>query len=88
MHLIRLLLAGIGILRNGTLQVRAEEYRDELLAIRNGEMAWDEVNAWRQLLHEEFEQLFHEHRLPEQPDYTAANDILVRARRSMVGHEL
>ena len=38
MHLIRLLLSGIGILRHGVVQVRVEEHRDSLLAIRRGEM--------------------------------------------------
>jgi predicted nucleotidyltransferase len=84
MHLIRLLLAGIGILRDGTLKVRVEDHRDALLAIRDGRMSWEEVNEWRVKLHEEFEQLFQQNRLPEAPDYVAANDILVRARKSMV----
>jgi predicted nucleotidyltransferase len=84
MHLIRLLLAGIGIMRDGTLTVQIEEHRDQLLEIRRGEMTWQEVNEWRGQLHAEFEALSHDNTLPMQPDYDAANDILIRARRSMV----
>jgi uncharacterized protein len=84
MHLIRLMLAGIGIMRDNRLTVRVDKHRDELLAIRRGEMTWQEVNDWRMKLHEEFEALFNEELLPQQPDYEAANDILLRARRSMV----
>ena len=48
MHLIRLLLSGISILRDGFVPVRVEEHRDKLLAIRRGEMPWEEVEDWRQ----------------------------------------
>src|SRR5258706_258479 len=34
MHLVRLLLSGIAVLRDGTVQVRVTEHRDALLAIR------------------------------------------------------
>src|SRR6516162_5345990 len=34
MHLIRLLLSGIGVLRNGIVPVRVDTYRDRFLAIR------------------------------------------------------
>src|SRR5262249_20320578 len=36
MHLIRLLLSGITILREGFVPLRMDEYRNRLLAIRNG----------------------------------------------------
>ena len=34
MHLIRLLLSGISIMREGFVPVRVDEYREKLLAIR------------------------------------------------------
>ena len=43
MHLIRLLLSGITVLREGVVPVRVDEHRDRLLAIRRGEMPWEEV---------------------------------------------
>lgn len=85
MHLIRLLLSGVTVLREGFVPVQVDQYRDRLLAIRRGEMPWEEVNAWRLDLHREFDAAFETTRLPEQPDYGRVNSFLVRARRSMVG---
>ena len=55
MHLIRLLIAGIEVLQNGVVPVRVEAHRDQLLAIRRGEMPWDEIEAWRKALHRDFD---------------------------------
>ena len=38
MHLIRLLLSGITVLREGFVPVRVDEHREKLLAIKRGEM--------------------------------------------------
>jgi uncharacterized protein len=84
MHLIRLLISGITALREGYIPVRVEQYHDELLAIRNGQMDWAEVWRWRVSLHKEFDAAFAQTRLPERPDYEAANTFLLRARRSMI----
>lgn len=84
MHLIRLLLSGIALLREGVVPVRMEEHRSQLLAIKHEQMAWDEVNARRLRLHQEFDAAFTTTKLPERPDYAKANDFLIRARRSMV----
>jgi uncharacterized protein len=82
MHLVRLLLSGIAVLREGEVQVRVVEHRERLLAVRRGEMPWDEVDAWRLALHREFERAYEATRLPERPDYERVNAFLVRARRS------
>lgn len=84
MHLIRLLLSGITVLKEGFVPVRVEEYRQPLLAIRCGEMPWEEVNAWRLSLHEQFDKVFATTSLPERPDYEKANAFLIKARRSMI----
>lgn len=84
MHLIRLLLQGVDILRNGSLQVDVGKDREQLLAIKRGEMQWDAVDKWRLELHKNFEEAFAETKLPERPDYEKANDFLIRARRKMV----
>jgi len=84
MHLVRLLLSGIAVLRDGTVPVRVTEYRERLLEIRGGRARWDEVNRWRLELHKEFDAAFQTTRLPDRPDYEAANAFLVKARRSMV----
>jgi predicted nucleotidyltransferase len=84
MHLIRLLLQGIQILREENLVVRVEENRERLLAIKRGDLEWREVNRWRLRLHNDFEKAFAETRLPERPDYQRANEFLLKARKSMV----
>jgi len=84
MHLIRLLLSGISVMRDHTVPVRVEEHRDRLLAIRGGELPWDDVDAWRLELHREFDAAFASTTLPELPDAERANAFLLKARRSMV----
>lgn len=83
MHLLRLLLAGIETLKNGIVPVLVTEHRDRLLAIRDGQMPWENVEAWRRELHAAFENEFENTKLPERPDYARANDLLVKARRRM-----
>lgn len=84
MHLIRLLLSGITVLKKGFVPVRVEEHRQQLLAIRRGEVSWEEVNALRLSLHQEFDTAFAATDLPERPDYERANAFLLKARASMV----
>jgi predicted nucleotidyltransferase len=85
MHLIRLLLSGTTALREGVIPVRVAEQRDQLLAIKRGELSWEAVNAWRLELHHAFDAAFASTRLPDRPDYQRANAFLLRARRSMTG---
>lgn len=82
MHLIRLLLSGVAALREGFVPLSVDQYRDRLLAIRRGEIAWDQVERWRLALHGELDAALESTSLPEHPDYAAANDFLVRARRA------
>ena len=84
MHLIRLLLQGIEILREEKLHVRVEKHREKLLSIRRGEFEWRQVNELRLYLHKDFEKAFAETNLPERPDYEKANEFLIKARRFMV----
>jgi len=64
--------------------VRVEHHRDRLLAVKRGELAWPEVDAWRQELHQDFEHALAATKLPERPDYEAANRFLIDARRGAV----
>lgn len=84
MHLIRLLISGITILREGHVPVRVEEHRDALLAIRRGEMPWEEIDRWRLDLHRQFDAALTATTLPALPDFERANAFLIRARRAMV----
>jgi hypothetical protein len=65
MHLVRLLLSGIAL-------------------VRDGRVPWQEIDAWRLDLHRELDAAYTATRLPERPDYEAANRFLIKARRSAV----
>ena len=85
MHLLRLLMAGITVLEEKRIPVLVDPAeRDKLLTIRRGEMAFELADAWRLSLQEKFERAFERTTLPDRPDYAAANDWLLRARRTMV----
>ena len=88
MHLIRLLISGISVLRHGFVPVRVDEQREQLLAIRRGEISWEETEKWRLSLHREFDAAVQHTTLPERPDYERANALLIKARRAAMEGEL
>ncbi len=88
MHLIRLLLSGIHVLREGIVPVDVGQHRERLFAIKNEQMPWDDIEAWRKELHMEFDRAVEETDLPERPDYERANEFLVQARRAAIAEEL
>jgi uncharacterized protein len=88
MHLIRLLISGISVLREGFVPVRVDEHREHLLAIKRGEVPWEETEKWRLALHTEFDKALEETKLPERPDYEKANDFLIKARRAALAEGL
>jgi predicted nucleotidyltransferase len=82
MHLIRLLHAGIHVLREGFVPVQVDQHREQFLAIKRGEVSWEETEQWRLSLHREFDKALERTTLPERPDYEKANEFLVKARRA------
>ncbi|HZK80380.1 MAG TPA: nucleotidyltransferase domain-containing protein [Humisphaera sp.] len=84
MHLLRLLLSGIGVLEEGHVPVHVGSHRDRLLSIKHGDVSFEDCEAWRLELHRRFDDALVNTKLPERPDYHAANAWLLRARRSMV----
>ena len=88
MHLIRLLISGIDVLRQGVVTVHVENHREQLLAIKRGDMPWEQTERWRLALHQEFDSALGSTKLPERPDYERANAFLIRARRSALSEEL
>jgi predicted nucleotidyltransferase len=84
MHLIRLLMSGVTVLKEGFVPVNVAESRDLLMAIKRGDMEWGEVNRLRLDLHKRFDEAFANTKLPERPDYERANAFLIKARRAMV----
>lgn len=81
MHLLRLLTAGVGVLATGEVPVDVGDQRPRLLAVRRGQLAWEEVQAWRQELHVRFTAAALATRLPVRPDYERVDAFLRRARR-------
>ncbi len=88
MHLIRLLISGIGVLRDGFVPVAVGEHREQLLAIKRGEVPWEETERWRLSLHAEFDKALAQTRLPDRPDYERANEYLIKARHAALSEEL
>jgi len=84
MHLIRLLHSGIHALREGEIRVDVAEHRDELLAIRRGEVPFEAVEARALELDRVFQAAFTSTTLPEKPDTERANRFLIAARRRRV----
>ncbi|TWU24845.1 putative nucleotidyltransferase [Novipirellula galeiformis] len=80
MHLIRLLLSGTHVLSHGRVNVDVGEHRDQLLAIKRGEMPFNEADQWRNELQRQFESAFKMTKLPDRPDYERVNAFLVDAR--------
>lgn len=88
MHLIRLLISGIHVLEQGFVPVRVDQHREQLLAIKRGELAWNETEKWRLSLHADFDRALLTTSLPERPDYERANALLLKARRAALSEEL
>ena len=82
MHLIRLLLTGVEVLKTGNFQVQVTDrvQREKLLAIKGGDWSWSDVAAWHDQLQLEFEAALQKTVLPEQPDMNLAHALLVEAR--------
>ncbi|ANZ42623.1 hypothetical protein BBK82_10010 [Lentzea guizhouensis] len=76
MHVVRLRLVGLHLMRTGVLDITADR---SLLAIRSGEMPWNEAVAWAHRLGEELNNA--DGPLPEDPDRARVEDWLVSVRR-------
>jgi predicted nucleotidyltransferase len=81
MHMIRLLMAGAHVLRTGSVLVDVSAHRDELLAVRRGEVAWAEVAARADALRQDLDAALAETVLPAAPDRAVVEDFLVDVRR-------
>jgi hypothetical protein len=54
---------------------------DRLLAIRRGDVSWEDVERWPLKLHRGLDEALKSTSLPAHPDYQRANEFLIRARR-------
>ena len=81
MHLLRLLLSARDLLATGRPQVDVGPHRDVLLAVRRGELPWEDVDRWRLQLHREVDEALARSPLPAAPDVEAVDDWLRSVRR-------
>ena len=84
MHLIRLLYSGINVLKYGEVMIDVSQHRDQLLSIKAGDLSFEEVRQIALRLDRDFQQVYDETDLPDQPGFEIAERLLVVARRSMV----
>ncbi|NEE36375.1 nucleotidyltransferase, partial [Streptomyces sp. SID7982] len=67
--------------RTGELRVDVGDAREELLAVKRGEVSWPEVERRMDRLGEENDRAALRSPLPPEPDRAALEDFLVRTRR-------
>jgi hypothetical protein len=82
MHTIRLLQSAEQILATGTLNIRVSN-RDELLAIKAGEMEYDALLQMADDLIISIEHLYSTSTLPEAPDNSKMIQVLVEIREEL-----
>lgn len=80
MHMIRLLLAGAHVLRTGQILVDVSGRREQLLAIRRGEVPWPELTAWTDELLADLASATAATALPADPDRETIDQLLARVR--------
>ncbi|MGQ4491193.1 nucleotidyltransferase domain-containing protein [Streptomyces sp. SAS_281] len=82
MHLLRLLASCRDLLRTGELTIEVGEAREDLLAVRRGEVPWPEVERRMIRLAAENDEAACASPLPAEPDRARVEDFLVRTRRA------
>ncbi|MDT9693136.1 nucleotidyltransferase domain-containing protein [Streptomyces sp. P9(2023)] len=82
MHLLRLLMSCRDLLRTGELTIHVGAERDRLLAVKRGEVTWEEFESWMTRLTEEADTAATTSPLPATPDHARVEDFLIRARRT------
>ena len=82
LHLLRLLMTCRDLLRTGELVLDVGAARDPLLAVRRGEVPWEECAAWMGTLYEEATAAARDTPLPAEPDRARVEDFLIRVRRA------
>lgn len=84
MHLIRLLLSARTLLVEGVLAVDVGPHRERLLAVKRGEIPWEEVERWRLDLHADLENALQKTVLPATPDVAKVDAWLKSVRRRSI----
>ncbi|MGW1816600.1 nucleotidyltransferase domain-containing protein [Streptomyces sp. NPDC002125] len=85
MHLLRLLESCRDLLRTGELVIDVGDRREHLLAVKRGEVPWDEVERAMTRLAQESDEAATRSPLPLEPDRERVEAFLVRTRRASAG---
>ena len=81
MHLVRLYLMGIDILRGEGIHTYRDKEHDLLMGIRSGDVSFDEVFRLVDGFEKEIEQAYQDSPLPDKADEEAINNMLVHIYR-------
>lgn len=81
MHMLRLLESGAYLVRHGEPRVAVGGLRERLLAVRRGEISWDEIESWRATLTAGLDDAAARSPLPPEPDRARVEDLLISIRR-------
>lgn len=82
LHLLRLLMSCRDLLRTGELTLDVGDQREPLLAVKRGEVSWQEVESWMDRLAAETDAAAARTPLPPEPDRRRIEDFLFRVRRA------
>lgn len=85
MHLLRLLLSGRHLVEHGEPLLDMGGHRERLLAVRRGELGWDEITAWRACLVTGLDAALAASPLPAEPDRARVEGLLESVRRREAG---
>lgn len=84
MHLLRLLISGRHLVRHGEPLVDVGDHREMLLAVRRGELPWDEITRLRAALTADMDKALAATPLPAAPDRPRIEDWLISLRRTRI----
>lgn len=87
MHLIRLLLMGTEILSGKGINTYREHDRELLLDIRNGKFSYEEIFVMVDKLQEEFEYAYQNTDLPEKPNMSRINDLVMEINKGVLNRK-
>jgi len=78
MHLMRLYYMAFDILKNHEVVTYREKEHDFLMAVRNGEVSYEEIFRKQRELKKEVDKAYEESTLPENVDMKAVNNLLLK----------
>lgn len=80
-HLLRLLMDGIALLRDGAVDDSVGDNRERLLSVLGGQLAWQQVEEWRVELQQQLDSAAASTFLPPEPDVARVDSWLSDLRR-------